>query len=831
MKTSIYSALNLQVAYPSSDSSLSISINPFWVALDLLKERGCFYIQLTKSKTHKTGFQVVLRFFITQHTRDIELMNSLIHLFNCGRVIRTGGKLNQEWINFEVWKTGDIINKIIPFFHKYSLLGEKSKDFRDFQKVARLVQNKAHLTIEGIEKIKSVKSGMNKGRVSKEHSFDCGKFAKGASQSSVRGVNQITIKRGYRSMSSPLFSNPRSWGPAHSLEPSKNKLWGESKVRSNTELHTTPNLYFNPSSCSSRHGLQDLKDKSFKEWLAGIIDGDGCFLLSKKGYASLEISNQLRDRRILYLIKQKYGGSVSLFAGNNYIRYRLHHKAGLLKLINGVNGLLYNPTRILQLGRICKNYGIELKDSQPLTYYSGWFAGFFDTDGSIYFSAASGQIFITASQKNRFILEPLVDLYGGKIYPMVKQEAFKWTCFSKKEILSLVNDYFKVNPLRSEKFTRVTMVNRFYELKKLNAHKASPNSDLGKVWKHFMVKWDNFMSKEELGRIRCTRNSRILSLPIKINIPAIPHSKFYSSKARQSSLGESHRLDPWFITGFIDAEGSVILTVRRQKSNRLGWRVDLQFRIKLQLTDKALLEKIKASLNNIGNVLIVKNKEKEQAVFVVYTMKDLAIIVDQLERFPLITQKKADFELFKEAYEIVKNKEHLTLEGLNKIISIKEKMNTEQLSDELKAALPDRPDVQRPIVENQKVLHPLWFSGFVSGDGCLMVKTNRTNFTLEFTVTQDKRDEQLMNSFSSYFGCGKCYFKGTVINFTVTKFPEIHNKIIPFFKQHPIQGVKAKDFADFSKAAEIIKNKGHLTPEGKKQIIKLKYGMNSKRKI
>lgn len=573
------------------------------------------------------------------------------------------------------------------------------------------------------------------------------------------------------------------------------------------------------------------KDDKLNEWLAGIIDGDGCFLLSKKGYASLEISSQLRDRRILYLIKQKYGGSVSLFASNKYLRYRLHHKAGLLNLINGVNGLLHNPTRILQLGRICEKYGIELKDSQPLTYYSGWFAGFFDTDGSIYFSAASRQIHITASQKNRFILEGLVNLYGGKIYPMVKQEAFKWTCFSKKEILSLVNDYFKVNPLRSEKFTRVTMVNRFYELKKLNAHKASPNSHLGKVWKHFMVKWDNFMSKEELGRIRCTRNFRILSLPIKINIPAIPHSKFYSSKARQSSLGESHRLDPWFITGFIDAEGSVILTVRRQKSNRLGWRVDLQFRIKLQLTDKALLEKIKASLNNIGNVLIVKNKEKEQAVFVVYTMKDLAIIVDQLERFPLITQKKADFELFKEAYEIVKNKEHLTLEGLNKIISIKEKMNTQQLSDELKAAFPDRPDVQRPIVENQKVLHPLWFSGFVSGDGCFMVKTNRTNFSLEFTVTQHKRDEQLMNSFSSYFGCGKCYFKGTVINFTVTKFPEIHNKIIPFFKQHPIQGVKAKDFADFSKAAEIIKNKEHLTPEGKKQIIKVKYGMNSKRKI
>jgi hypothetical protein len=237
------------------------------------------------------------------------------------------------------------------------------------------------------------------------------------------------------------------------------------------------------------------EDSKFNEWLAGIIDGDGCFLLSKKGYASLEIVMQLRDKRILYLIKQKYGGAVKLHAGYNYLRYRLHHKAGLLSLIHGINGLIRNPTRILQLGKICNIYGIELKDPKPLTYYNGWLAGFFDTDGSIYLNDKSGQIFITAVQKNRFILDALVELYGGQIYTLVKQDAFKWTCFKKKEILSLVNDYFKVNPCRSEKFTRLTMANRFYELRQLHAHSASPNSDLGKVWKHYLVKWNSLLDK------------------------------------------------------------------------------------------------------------------------------------------------------------------------------------------------------------------------------------------------------------------------------------------------------------------------------------------------
>ena len=85
------------------------------------------------------------------------------------------------------------------------------------------------------------------------------------------------------------------------------------------------------------------KDR-FYEWLGGIIDGDGCFLVSKKGYCSLEIVTQLRDKKILYLIKQKFGRSVKLISGNNHLRYRLHHKAGLLNLVNKVNGLIRNKT-------------------------------------------------------------------------------------------------------------------------------------------------------------------------------------------------------------------------------------------------------------------------------------------------------------------------------------------------------------------------------------------------------------------------------------------------------------------------------------------------------
>ena len=72
---------------------------------------------MTKSKTNKTGYQVVLKFYLSHHTRDIVLMNSLIQFLNCGKLTIIGGSsdVNGRAVNFVVWKIENIINKIIPF--------------------------------------------------------------------------------------------------------------------------------------------------------------------------------------------------------------------------------------------------------------------------------------------------------------------------------------------------------------------------------------------------------------------------------------------------------------------------------------------------------------------------------------------------------------------------------------------------------------------------------------------------------------------------------------------------------------------------------------------
>jgi hypothetical protein len=67
-------------------------------------------------------------------------------------------KSSEEFI---VSKFSDIESKIIPFFNKYPLHGDKSKDFDSFKRVAIIIKNKGHLTTEGLEELLKIKGGMN----------------------------------------------------------------------------------------------------------------------------------------------------------------------------------------------------------------------------------------------------------------------------------------------------------------------------------------------------------------------------------------------------------------------------------------------------------------------------------------------------------------------------------------------------------------------------------------------------------------------------------------------------------------------------------------------
>jgi hypothetical protein len=303
------------------------------------------------------------------------------------------------------------------------------------------------------------------------------------------------------------------------------------------------------------------------------------------------------------------------------------------------------------------------------------------------------------------------------------------------------------------------------------------------------------------------------------------------SRKRSYSTCSDHKikLNPYFITGFIDGEGCFHISIYRDSRTTTGWRVKLCFKISMHQKDRALLELIKTSLG-VGQIYKHGTNSIELRV---NSVKDLLVITNHFDKYPLITQKLADYIIFKRALELMNQKEHLTLKGLNKVVAIKSYMN-KGLSSELNKAFPDIIPVPKSLVESTEIKDLNWLAGFIEGEGCFQVVIQKSStktipsVSLRFTLTQHSRDEVLMKSLYNCLGCGRYYAVSGRDEgyFIVSSFSDIYEKIIPFFDKYPLVGSKQQDYLDFIKVAELMKSKSHLTKDGLEEIKQIKSGMN-----
>jgi hypothetical protein len=474
---SIKSVLNnglsddLKIAFPFLDREIrptlktNINFDPNWISgqAKQVDGEGCFYISVTKTpiKT-KIGFSVRLKFYITQHSRDKDLLTNLAKFLGCGNYYirsKSSDKLIGDYVT-----TGfkDITEKIIPFFEKYPLKGCKDLDFSSFKRVAELMKSKAHLKESGLKEILLIKSKMNKGRLFLSNN-----------KSSLSSFRRSAFK----------LDNPFQTKRKYSTGQAKQVDCESSFINTDDQLELI-----------NKNHKQEI---SFYEWLAGLIDGKGELRLTKKGFASFKIVMNVSDKKAIYEIKHKYGGTVKTIAGSNSLKYKLDHKKGIINLISDINGQIRNPIRLLQLNKLCEFYNIQLKETKPLSYHNGWFSGFIDSDGSIYIDENSGLLTISVTQKNKYLLEPLMFKYSGKIKILKSKEAFQYTVFKKTEILNLVDNYFKFYPLKSGKAHKIDLIKRFYilipspNILKLNVSSLkNSNINIFRQWIEFKNKWD-----------------------------------------------------------------------------------------------------------------------------------------------------------------------------------------------------------------------------------------------------------------------------------------------------------------------------------------------------
>lgn len=121
---------------------------------------GCFHISVAKNSTIKLGYQVALEFSITQHIRDKELIHKFVEFFRCGYVSPD----TSDKLQFRIRNRNDLTNYLIPFMDNNSLLTTKALDYADFKLVHTMLDNREHLTQEGLDKIRKIAAGTNRRR-------------------------------------------------------------------------------------------------------------------------------------------------------------------------------------------------------------------------------------------------------------------------------------------------------------------------------------------------------------------------------------------------------------------------------------------------------------------------------------------------------------------------------------------------------------------------------------------------------------------------------------------------------------------------------------------
>jgi hypothetical protein len=125
---------------------------------------GCFTIVIAKHKTKKLGLDARLHFQIEVRADDKSILEEIQETIGCGRIYdlsyeRYGWNPHAE---LKVSSFDDITGKLIPFLKRYPLRAKKRFSYQYFLQAVQIFERKEHLTLEGIEKLRAIRSRMNR---------------------------------------------------------------------------------------------------------------------------------------------------------------------------------------------------------------------------------------------------------------------------------------------------------------------------------------------------------------------------------------------------------------------------------------------------------------------------------------------------------------------------------------------------------------------------------------------------------------------------------------------------------------------------------------------
>jgi hypothetical protein len=302
---------------------------------------------------------------------------------------------------------------------------------------------------------------------------------------------------------------------------------------------------------------------------------------------------------------------------------------------------------------------------------------------------------------------------------------------------------------------------------------------------------------------------------------------------------KDENLKPWQVTGLTDGEGSFTISNYVSKT---GSTIKLEFKVTQKSHSEGILHELK-NYFNCGSV-VIDNRKTDTKKYRVSKISDILYkIIPHFEIYPCLTSKFLNFSDWKKIALIMKNKEHLTFVGLEKIKIIKTKMNSNRNFEDkynyCKNSL---------CLINGESLFKLpehWLQAFLDGEctfyNYLIEKEikGKIYFTCDSSleIGQNNHDIAILLAIKNFFKGGYIKPKYNVNDIIDCKNSRSLNRfilrdteaIIQFIDNYPLLTRKQLDYTDWKKIIELKKSGYHKTLEGRKLMKIIISQMNSSR--
>ncbi len=129
----------------------------------------------------------------------------------------------------------------------------------------------------------------------------------------------------------------------------------------------------------------------------------------------------------------------------------------------------------------------------------------------------------------------------------------------------------------------------------------------------------------------------------------------------------------YYLTGFVDGEGTFCVSIIRHPMQRLGWMINPVFQVYQHERHREILKLFKESFGT-GNIYRKSGAHPVLTFSIDSRRSLLEKVMPFFERYPVVV-KKEEFKSFRQIVEAMEKKEHWSIGGFKRIVSLAYTMN------------------------------------------------------------------------------------------------------------------------------------------------------------